>query len=126
MAKNHRPKMLGGEIRRLISEMIARGELKDLGLDSTMLSVSEVDVTRDGSYATVYVTAFSYNPGKSVSEEERKELLAALESEKGYIRGVIGRSIKIRRAPELIFKYDNSFEYGAKMDEIFAKLNSGK
>ena len=55
MGKGYRQGRLGEEIRRIISEMLLR-ELKDPRLSENMVSVSDVEVTADGSYATCYVT----------------------------------------------------------------------
>ena len=51
MAKNYRQGRIGEEIRRIISEMLL-SDLKDPRLDS-MISITDVEVTRDNSYATV-------------------------------------------------------------------------
>ena len=122
MGKGHRPQRLAEEIRKTISELLISGDLKDPCFNS-MICVSGVDVTRDGSYADVYVSALSYTPGKTLSEEERKELLAAFGRAKPFLRGEINKRVKVRYVPDLIFKYDTSLEYGAKMDAILDKLD---
>ena len=114
--------MLGEEIRKLVSNLLMLGKLKD-PVFSNMVSVSGVDVSGDGSYATIYVTALSYDPAKGIDEETKKEVLDALNRCKGYIRTEIAKNIKLRYAPELIFKFDNSFEYGAKMDALIDSLD---
>ena len=117
MGKSHRSERLGEEIRKIISEMIVKGDLKDPRFSGNMTGISGVDVTRDGSYASVYVTCLSYS-GKSVSEEEKKGIIAAFEHSQGYIRSAIGKAIKVRYVPVLLFKFDESYEYGARMDKI--------
>ena len=59
---------------------------------------------------------------ESLSEEEKKNILSAFESSQGYIRSAIGKAVKVRYVPALIFKFDESFEYGAKMDRILDDL----
>ncbi len=122
MGKSHRPQRLGEEIKKLISNLLIFGKLKD-PVFSNMVSVSGVDVSADGSYATVYVTALSFDPVKGIDEETKKEVLNAFERCKGYIRTEVAKNIKLRYAPELIFKFDNSFEYGAKMDALIDSLD---
>lgn len=117
MGKSHRPERLAEEIRKIISEMLVRGDLKDPRFSGNMTGISGVDVTRDGSYATVYITCLSYS-GKSVSEEEKKGIISAFEHSQGYIRSAIGKAVKVRYVPVLLFKFDGSFEYGAKMDRL--------
>ena len=122
MGKSHRPQMLGEEIRKLVSNLLVFGRLKDPAF-SNMVSVSGVDVSGDGSYATIYVTALSFDPKKGIDDETKKVILAAFEKSKGFIRSEIAKNIKLRYAPELIFKFDNSFEYGAKMDALIDSLD---
>ena len=122
MGRSHRPQMLGEEIRKVVSNLLLLGKLKD-PVFSNMISVSGVDVSGDGSYATIYVSALFYDPKKGVSEEDKKAVIAAFEKCKGFIRTEIAKNIKLRYAPELIFKFDESFEYGAKMDAILDGLD---
>ena len=122
MGRGYRHQMLAEEIRKLVSSMLVTGELKDPAF-SPMIGISGVDVTRDGSYATIYVTALSSRPGRESTEEDRQDVLQAFERAKGFIRSAIGKNIKLRYTPELIFKFDSSFDYGAKMDKILDDLN---
>ena len=121
MGKSHRPERLAEEIRKIISEMLVKGDLKDPRFSAGMTGISGVDVTRDGSYAYVYITCLSYS-GKTVSEEDKKEILAAFERSQGYIRSVIGKAVKVRYVPVLVFRFDESFEYGEKMDRILDEI----
>lgn len=114
MGKGYRPGRLGEEIRRIVSDMLLR-ELKDPRLDN-MVSITAVDVTSDGSYATVYLTVFD---GKGGDEEERaQEVLTALRRAKGVIKKEIGRQVKLRHIPDLLFKVDTSFAYGRHIEEL--------
>ncbi len=123
MGRSHRPERLGEEIRKTVSEMLVRGDLKDPRFGKGMIGLSGVDVTRDGSYATLYITCLSYS-GKSLSEEDKKEVLSAFESSQGYIRSAVDRAVKVRHVPALIFKFDESYEYGAKMDKILDEIKA--
>ena len=122
MGRSHRPERLGEDIRKTVSEMLVRGDLKDPRFTG-MIGISGVDVTRDGSYATLYITCLAYS-GKSLSEEEKKSILAAFESSQGYIRSAIGKAVKVRYVPSLIFRFDESFEYGARMDRILDEIKA--
>ena len=59
MGRGHRQERLGGEIQKIISTLLIR-ELKDPRLQNAMVSVTAVEVTNDGSYATVYLTVLGY------------------------------------------------------------------
>ena len=121
MGKSHRPERLAEEIRKIVSEMLVRGDLKDPRFSEGMTGISGVDVTRDGSYAYLYVTCLPYS-GNKLTEEAKEDILAAFEHSQGYIRSVIGKAVKVRYVPVLIFKFDESFEYGAKMDRILDEI----
>lgn len=123
MSKGVRQGRIGEEIRKIISDMLLR-ELKDPRLDS-LISITGVDVTNDNSYATVYFSKIGINEDadKEKAAEQKKEILDAFDSAKGFIRNEIGRKMKLRHVPELTFKYDTSLEYGMHIEEIISKLD---
>ena len=118
MRKDYRQGRLGEEIRKVISELLLR-EIKDTRI-SGMVSISGVEVTADGSYATVFVSIFGVSDDNA--KEEQENVLAALRSAKGLIKKEIGRQVKLRHIPELIFKPDNSLEYGRHITKIINSL----
>ena len=123
MGKGHRQERLGGEIQKIISTLLIR-ELKDPRLQNAMVSVTAVEVTNDGSYATVYLTVLGY--GEQTPEKKQKQeqdALEALQHAKGVIKKEIGKQIKLRHIPELIFKIDTSLEYGRHIEEVLHNLN---
>lgn len=97
--------------------------LKDHRLQGKMISVSDVEVSSDGSYATVYLSVMGQNFREDASEEEKKEILAAMKSASGILRREIGRSVKVRHIPELTFKIDSSLEYGRHMSAVIDSLH---
>ena len=121
MAKGHRQGRMGEEIRRIISDLLLKG-LKDPRL-SAMISITAVEVTSDGSYATVYLSVLGMNPDPEKAAEQQQDTLDALASAKGYIRKEIGRQIKLRHVPDLIFKIDKSLEYGRHIDQLISELD---
>lgn len=122
--KGYRQGRLGEEIRKVIGEMLLR-DIKDPRL-SGFVSISSVMVTRDGSYATCYVTVLGSSIDNEPSAEEKAEVIEAFQSAKGLIKREIGNLIKVRHVPELIFKLDTSMEYGRKMSKIMDGLGLEK
>ncbi len=122
MGKSHRPQRMAGEIKKIVGEMLLYGKLKDPRFQG-MIAVSDCEVSGDGSYATLYITALSYKPGEEFGEDQKEELLKAFERSSGFIRSEIGKNIKVRYVPELIWKFDSSFEYGQKMDALLDSLD---
>lgn len=104
---------LAGEIKRDLTDIFAH-EIRDPHIDS-MVSVTDVEVSNDLSYARIYVS-------KLGSDKEREVMLAALEKANGYIRSLLAQRLKIRKVPELRFSLDNSLEYGAKIEKILGEL----
>lgn len=112
MASYNRTRRIGEEIRKIVSTMLING-IKDPRINS-MVSVTDVEVTSDLSYAYIYVSILGGD------EEATLEGLRAAES---YIRREIGRSIKIRHIPQIIFKVDDSLLKGMYIDSLIKKVS---
>ncbi len=112
MASN-RIKRISEEVKKVISTMLING-IKDPRITS-MISVTDVEVTNDLRYAFVYI---------SMLAGDKEESLAGLNSARGYIRREVGKAIKLRYVPEIIFKIDDSIEKGMYMDELIKSVNS--
>ena len=109
-----RANRIGEEIRRIISELLING-LKDPRV-SSMTTVNKVDVTRDLSYAKIYVSVLG-------GEEEKKDTIDGLNSAKGFIRKTIGSNLDIRYIPQPIFVLDESIEEGIRMSKLIDDIN---
>ena len=79
-----------------------------------LISVTKVKVTNDLKYAKVYVSVF----GKT----NKNKVIEALTKAKGFIKKELGRRVRMRNMPELIFELDNSMEYGAHIQNIINEL----
>jgi len=117
MARGYRQDRIGEEIKKIISDLLIRG-LKDPRLEG-MISITAVDVTSDYSYATIYFTVL----GTASTDEKMAEIAEGFNSSSGFIRNRIGRELKLKHTPELIFKPDRSEEYGRHIDELIDSLN---
>ena len=129
MGKGYRTKRLGEEIKRIISQLLLT-EIKDPRLAGRFISITDVEVTSDGSYATCYVTVMACIQGeKSIdvddskkSEDEKAEVIEGLKHAAGLMRTEISKKLSIRHVPELIFKIDNSMEYGNHIEKMIREL----
>ena len=106
---------INSEVMREISQII-RTELKDPRV-STMTSVTDVNVTTDLKYCTVYVSVLG---GKEVADKT----LEGLGKAGGFIRYELAHRLNLRNTPELKFVIDNSLEYGMKMDKLIDEVIS--
>lgn len=120
MAK-HRQGRLSEEIKKSISNFLINGA-KDPRLNSRIITITGVDVTNDGSYATVYISPLC------LADEDKPtvytDVLAGFAKAKGAIRSQVSRDILMRHTPELIFKLDSSMDYGAHIDQLIEEINS--
>ena len=78
------------------------------------ITITACDVTSDLSYAKIYFTTLG----------DAKETLKALKSAKGFIRKTLADRIELRHIPELEFIYDESIEYGNRIEDIIEKLHN--
>ncbi|HZJ89459.1 MAG TPA: 30S ribosome-binding factor RbfA [Bacilli bacterium] len=99
-------------MHRLLSDIIMN-KLNDRSLGFT--TVTQVKITRDYSYATVYVSF--------IGDGDVNAKLEILEKAKGLMRHELSQRMKIRRIPELVIKYDDTYEKARRLDEIFKKIN---
>jgi len=111
-----RPQRVGDLIREVICEMLLR-DLNDPRLES--VTITEVEVTADLKLATIFFSAMG-----SRSREEAS--LHGLQGATGYIRKKLGKELRLRYVPDLLFKVDQSFEYGSKIDRLIRTLQEEK
>ena len=110
---NYRGGRINEEVKREIS-VIIRDEIKDPRM-TAMVSITAVKVTKDLSYAKVYVSIFSND------KEEQDNTFSALKSASGYIRKEIGQRINLRNTPQILFELDDSISYSMKIEELIEK-----
>ncbi len=103
---------VGDLIREEISSLLIR-DIKDPRIG--MVTVTGVEVSRDIRTAKVFYTVGG-------DRKSRQEAQRGLESAVGFIRSAIARNLTIKRVPELTFLYDESLDYGQKIDRILEQL----
>ncbi|MDO5732369.1 MAG: 30S ribosome-binding factor RbfA [Eubacteriales bacterium] len=113
---NHRRERVADAIKRLIASCLQR-EFRNQDLPA-FSDVTEVSLSSDLAYATVYI----HIPGDA---EAKSRGLQALNHSKGYFRSKIAAEINLMHTPEVIFKEDSSIEYAAaieaKIDEVMGR-----
>jgi ribosome-binding factor A len=101
---------VGELIRHTLSDLLARGAVRDPVLEGHVVTVPDVRMSPDLKLATVYVMPLG---GKDVDT-----VLAALDRHKKFLRGEIAGRINLKFAPEVRFKADRSFDCGAEIDAL--------
>ena len=104
------------EIKKELSYML-QTDLKDPRIG--FVTITGVEVTNDFSQAKVYLSVFG-------DEQKRAESLKALASAAGFMRTELGKKIRIRHIPELIFKIDSSIDYGRKIENLLSQIKEEK
>ena len=97
------------EISKILSTEVKEKNIK-------FVTVTGCDISNDLSIAKVYFTV--------LDETKLEDTIKALEHAKKYIRGEISKRINIRHTPELRFIFDESIDYGKKIDRIIDRLNN--
>ena len=97
-------------IRKNIAEII-QFELKNPHLG--FVSIPEVKVSKDFSYAKVYVSF--------IRDEDAKEGIEVLEHSKGFIRSSLAKKMDTRRCPELSFVLDDGYKREERITELLSK-----
>jgi len=99
---------LAEQIQRDLSDLI-RLEVRDPRVG--LVTVTDVEVSRDLSHAKVFVTSLA---GAAQAEQS----MQALQHAAGFLRSRLAQSLKARTVPELHFVYDESVERGIKLSRM--------
>jgi len=93
---------------------IIRQDIKDSRIN--FVTITYVRISSDLSYAKVYFTCLNDN--------ERNEVTKVLNNASKFIERELCNLVEIRKMPELTFVYDDSIEYGNKIENIIEKINN--
>jgi ribosome-binding factor A len=107
-----RQKRVAERLRLEISDLLQR-EMKDPRL--ALVTVTRVMIDRELSHADVYVS----NLG---DQAQHQEMLAALESASGFIRREIGRRVRLRLTPRIVFHWDPGMENVEQVARLLDQL----
>ena len=102
---------LNNNFQEVISEILHE-EVKDPNLK--FVTVTGCEITNDLSFCKVYFTTLN----------NKEEVLKSLKNASSFIRGEISKRIEIRHTPEIRFIFDESIEYGNKIEKILNDINN--
>jgi ribosome-binding factor A len=100
-------------IQREISEMLLK-TLKDPRIG--FVTITRVVVSEDCRLAKVYFSVMG-------TPADRERSMKGLNHAKGYVRKQLGRRMRLRYAPEVLFQFDPSIEYGIHLEEMIHQLH---
>ncbi len=99
------------EIKQEISRIL---EFETRDPRFNLVSVTEVKLSRDMRYATVYIT-------KVGDKSEKETARSALVESSGFLRSKLANNLDLRHTPELEFKLDKTMEKAARIEQILAE-----
>jgi ribosome-binding factor A len=114
MAQGHRPDRVGEEIRHELSELLTRGAVHDPGVG--FITLTRVKVSPDLQIARVFYTSMG-------DDAARRETSKALERATPFFRRQLGGRLRLRRVPELEFRFDESIANQDRIERILRDLH---
>jgi len=103
-------------MKKELSDIIGR-KIKDPRIG--FVTVTDVQLTGDLQQAKVYISVLG-------DEKQKKDTLKALAKAKGFIRSEIGQRIRLRKTPDLLFEFDESIDYGNRIETLLKEISSNE
>ena len=111
--RSQRQLRVGEELRHALARLLRPGELRDPALFDANVTVTEVQLSPDLRNATAFVTPLG---GANAAD-----IIAGLRRSAPYLRGRLGKHVRLRRVPNLSFALDSAFD---SADRIATVLRS--
>ncbi|MCT2534567.1 30S ribosome-binding factor RbfA [Aquibacillus koreensis] len=111
-----RANRVGEQMKKELGDIISR-KIKDPRVG--FVTVTDVEVTGDLQQAKVYISVLG-------EEKQKQDTLIGLAKAKGFMRSEIGKRIRLRKTPELLFEFDEAIEKGNRIEHILRELNSSQ
>ncbi|MDG4655943.1 30S ribosome-binding factor RbfA [Ectobacillus antri] len=108
-----RANRVGEQMKKELGEIISR-KIKDPRVG--FVTVTDVQVSGDLQLAKVYISVLG-------DDEQRQNTLKGLAKAKGFIRSEIGQRIRLRKTPEITFEFDESIDYGHRIETLLHEIN---
>ena len=101
---------VGEQVRHVLSELLARGNVHDETLQSHLVSITEVRMSPDLRHATVFV--------KPLLGQDEEVVLKALRTNTAFLQREVARRVRIKYAAKLKFLTDESFDESSHIDQL--------
>lgn len=101
---------VGEQVRHILSDILARGDVHDDTLAKHMVSVTEVRMSPDLRYATAFV--------KPLLGQDEEAVLKALRTNTAYLQREVARRVKMKYAAKIKFLIDESFDEGSHIEKL--------
>ena len=114
MLEYKRSDKIGEAIREEISSILLK-EINDPRIQ--LVSITRVEVSADLQHAKIFVSIVG-------SDQKKHEAFAGLKSARGYIQRKLGKRIRLRYTPEIVFKMDTSIDEGMHIYELLQEIKN--
>ena len=114
MTSFSRADRISGLIQKTLSEILQK-RVKDPRLE--MVTITAVRMTRDLRLARIYFST----PG---GEERQQAALLGFESALGFVKRTLARELGLRYMPDIQFFYDETFDYGASIENLLKRIRT--
>ena len=114
MTQGRRVKRVAALIRREISQLLING-IRDERVHLGMITITDVEVAGDLQHCKIFVSIYG-------DKSQRNLVMSGLNDASGFLRGELGRNLKLRRAPEIVFYLDKGIEKGASVLNLLESL----
>ncbi len=101
---------VGEQVRHILSEILARGDVHDPVLEKHLVSVTEVRMSPDLRHATVFV--------KPLLGKDEAIVVKALRTNTAYLQSEVAGRVNLKYAAKLKFLVDDSFDEGTRIDQL--------
>lgn len=99
------------DVQRVMADIIENEVKDDLGF----VTITDVDITNELSFMYVYYSVYGDDDDVKMTEE-------TLERAKGFIKSKVASRVKMRKVPELVFRYDEAEAKGRRIDRIIRDI----
>ena len=107
---SNRQLRVGQEVRRVIAEAIEQDNVRSQEVADAFITVTNVIMSPDLKYATVYLTTLN---GKNLGS-----ILEQLSADKWLFKKLVADKLKLRFTPEINFRADDTFDEAARIDRL--------
>jgi ribosome-binding factor A len=108
--KSVRSLRVGEQMRHMLSDILARGDVHDETLAKHMVTVTEVRMSPDLRHATVFI--------KPLLGKDEEKVLKALRTNTAYLQREVAARVQMKYAAKLKFLADESFDEGSHIDKL--------
>ena len=115
MSQGYRPDRVGDQVRQALSEMLGRGDVRDPGIG--FVTLTRVRMTPDLQLARVFYTSLG-------DAGQRRATARALDRATPFLRRQLGSRVRLRRVPELEFRFDESVGHQDRVELLLRDLHA--